>query len=127
MIGGFDMTDPLIEAVEEARRELRWAAGGMTEEEKEDQRRIAEVKEMKLFMNSFGLLREHALCYPKAIWSEDRAAIEFKIKGQVFRLYPSGDDLRLQTFDGKPLTEIRKTDPYFASRVIVAVGDVLGL
>ena len=49
MIGGFGMTDPLIEAVEEARRELRWAAGGMTEEEKEDQRRIAEVKEMKLF------------------------------------------------------------------------------
>jgi hypothetical protein len=121
------MTDPLIEAVEQARRELRWSAGGMTEEEKEDQRRKMEVKEMKLFMNSFGLQREHALGYPKAIWSDNRAAIEFKIKGQVFRLYPSGDDLRLQTSDGKPLTDIRKTDPNFASRVIVALGDVLGL
>lgn len=122
------MTDPLVEVVEQARRELRWATGGMTEEEKEEQRRTTEVKEMKLFVSStFGLQREHALFYPKVIWHDNQAAIEFKIKGQVLRLCPSGENLRLQAYDGKALTAIRKTDPNFASRVIVALGDVLGL
>jgi hypothetical protein len=122
------MTDSLVEAVEQARRDLRWATGGMTEEEKEEQRRTTEVKEMKLFVSStFGLLREHALFYPKVIWHDNQAAVEFKIQGQVFRLCPSGEDLRLQGSDGKALTAIQKTDPNFASRVIVALGDALAL
>lgn len=120
------MRDLLVAAIEQARRELRWAAGGMTEEEKEEERRTTEVKDMKLFVSStFGLQREHILRYPKVVWYDNQAAIEFKIEGKVFRLCPSGDDFRLQTHDGRALTVIRKNDPNFASRVIVALGDVL--
>lgn len=120
------MNELLVEAIEQARRDLRWAAGGMTEEEKEEQRRTTEVKEMKLFVSSaFGLTREHALYYPKVVWQDHQAAIVFKIEGQQFRLFPSGDDFRLQTLGGKTLATIGKTDQYFASRVIVALGDAL--
>jgi len=120
------MRDVMVEAIERAKRDLRWAEGGMTEEEKEEQRRATEVKEMKLFLSStFGLQREHLLWYPKVIWDNNQASIKFLIENKVFHLCPSGDDFRLEADDGKALTVIAKNDPYFASRVIVALGDML--
>ena len=120
------MRDVMVEAIERAKRDLRWAEGGMTEEEKEEQRRATEVKEMKLFLSStFGLQREHLLWYPKVVWYNNRASVEFLIEDKVFRLCPSGDDFRLETDDGKALTVIQNNDPNFASRVIVALGNVL--
>jgi len=123
------MEPELHELITQARRELRRTAGlPLSPEEQAEERRVAEMDELNRFL--FDTLRLR-LMFPlkaKVIWSGSGAAGQLTVDGATFHLRK--DKIWCWLFGveedkERELIRIESSDPHFANRLLVAIGDSL--
>ncbi len=115
--------------IEEARRTMRTAAGQpLSPEDIEQVRREAEVKKLEDFV--VATLGFRILLPLKATWSwtDKGAAARFKVNDRVFQLRRDGGGKQYSLFamlesGERELIRLSASDPLFASRILVAMGD----
>jgi hypothetical protein len=122
------MKDDLKDLIREARRKLRKASGvPLTSEEEAEERHLAEIEEMKMFL--FKTMSN--LWFPLkviTVWTDTTVAGQFTVDGQIFELRKDGPCYRLFRIargSGFELARLDSSDPNFASRVLVAIDDAL--
>jgi len=121
------MNEELQKLVGEARRELRRASGTpLTPEESDEERRTAEIEEFDRFAyRTFGYRRMLPLKF-NVIWSEKGATGQMKVDDYTFNLHKDRESYRLfliEEHGERELSQLDGSDPNFANRVLVAIGD----
>lgn len=123
------MNDRLKEYVREARRELRRASGvPMTADEQAEERRLAEVEEMEMFLARTFSLNLRVDLIMRAVPVGTSVLGEITLDDHTFHLRRDGDSYRLYATgetDHAELVCIESSDPNFAYRVLVAIDDSL--
>jgi hypothetical protein len=117
------------ELIQEAKREIRRASGvPLTEEDQIEERRLNEMKEMNQFI--FDVFRIRLMGPLKAIviWTGTEAATELTVERKVFHIRKKKNCYALFAIEehgDRLLVEIEASDPLFASRVLVHIGESL--
>jgi len=123
---------PDIEAlIRDARKELRKASGlPLTPEEQDEEFRSAAITELEKFMFTvFGVKRMMAFGV-KFAWIEQGAAAQLNADDKAFRLRKDGKNdsyiLSIVEIDReREVARIKGSDPHFANRVLVTIGDAV--
>ena len=117
----------LNELIAKARIDLRKQAGLLSTEEQEQERRKAEIEALEMEVLPKLGVRAHLELLASAEWTSHGAAIILKAAGETFHLRKADSNTyQLQHIDGHQEAEIARvkaSDPHFASRVLVAIGD----
>jgi hypothetical protein len=123
------MSSELSELIRDARKELRQASGAplTPEEREEDVRKAAVVKLEKFMVSRLGIQRLLPL-HGEFIWTEKGPTAILEAEDRIFHLRKDaeGDSYPLFILEGDGEREIARfeaKDPYFASRVLVAIAD----
>jgi hypothetical protein len=124
------MTTELQDFIRDAHLELRKAAGQLSPEEQEEELRKAAVSKLQGFV-----LRKLGVTLPitldsETAWTEKGPVAIFKAEGRVVHLRKAGDNDTYMLFlvegdSEREIARIEGSDQLFASRFLVAVGDVV--
>jgi hypothetical protein len=123
------MNEDLQKLITEARRELRRASGiSLSPEENEEERRKAEIEEFDRFAyRTFGYRLMLPLKF-HVVWNEKGAIGQMSVNGHIFNLRKHGENYHLLLIGEhgeRELSQLEGSDPNFANRVLVAIGDIL--
>jgi hypothetical protein len=123
------MSPELRELIQEARRGLRKASGlPMSPEDLAEERRKAEIDELEKFIYTTFRPRLMLPLKAKVVWSGSDAAAQLTVDSATFHLRKNKNDYALLAIEEngqRELTRIEGSDPQFANRVLVAIGDAL--
>ena len=123
------MTEELQEMIRVARRRLRMASGiPPTADEQAEERRLAQILEMDLFISRKFGVRLSIAAHMKTVYRGTDAAAEMTVDGHIFELRKDGAVFVLFAMkdgDDVELTRTDSTDPEFANRVLVVIADAL--
>jgi hypothetical protein len=124
------MKPELRALIEQARRELRRTSGlSLSPEEQAEERRLTEIDELEKFLyNTF----RPRLMFPlkaKVVWSQGGAAGQLTVDGATFHLRKEDENCYglfvIEEQEERELIKTESSDPQFANRVLVAIGDSL--
>jgi len=115
--------------IDEARREVRRASGlPLNSDELNEERRKTEMDELTKFVVKS---LDYRLMFPlevKFIWTDRGATAQMRVDDQLFHLCRLENRYGVFAIDGhgeRQLVMLEPSDPLFASRVLVALGDGL--
>ena len=123
------MKEDLQELLRVARRKLQRASGiPLTADERLEERRLAQIEEMDLFIYSTFGVRLYWAVNMKTVYRGTSAVAEMTVDGSIFQLRKDGTDFvffALKDGGDLELTRIDAYDPDLADRVLVAIADAL--
>jgi hypothetical protein len=124
------MNNELADFIRDAHVELRKAAGQLSPEEQEGELHKAAISKLHGFvLRKLGLTLPITLEY-ETTWTERGPVAIFRAEGRVIHLRKAGDNDTYMLFlvegdSEREIARIEGSDQLFASRFLVAVGDVV--